>query len=161
MKTCGKICSYLYWGHTLKNIDERLIKWCLCDVYVFFFFYKSICFGYSFELYRKVDAIQMGTHNICLYKVDKKYTSCNLKITELLGCALIGVCAINQSHTVIWNIKKCAIKCIVKATLSVLDKTFSRQHFEAVFLFNEGLTFYANCFRRRKLVRNVEAYSLG
>ena len=36
----------------------------------------------------------MGTHNICLYKeVDKKYTGCNLKTTELLDCALIGVCA--------------------------------------------------------------------
>ena len=30
------------------------------------------------------DAIQMGTHNICLYKVDKKYTGCNLKTVELL-----------------------------------------------------------------------------
>ena len=32
------------------------------------FLYKSICCGYSFELHRQVDAIQMGTHNICLYK---------------------------------------------------------------------------------------------
>ena len=32
-------------------------------------------------------AIQMGTHNMCLYKeVDKKYTGCNLKTTELLDC---------------------------------------------------------------------------
>ena len=37
----------------------------------------------------------MGTHNICLNKeVDKKYTDCNLKITELLDCALIGACAV-------------------------------------------------------------------
>ena len=29
--------------------------------------------------------IQMSTHNMCLYKeVDKKYTGCNLKTTELL-----------------------------------------------------------------------------
>ena len=34
------------------------------------------------------------SHNICLYKVDKKYTGCNLKTTELLYCALIGVCAV-------------------------------------------------------------------
>ena len=34
------------------------------------FLYKSICCGYSFEL--QVNAIQMGTHNICLYEeVDK------------------------------------------------------------------------------------------
>ena len=43
----------------------------------------------------------MSTHNICLYKkVDKKYTGCNLKTTELLDCALIGVCAVIRSNTV-------------------------------------------------------------
>ena len=30
--------------------------------------YKSICCWYSFELPRLVEAIQMSTHNICLYK---------------------------------------------------------------------------------------------
>ena len=61
------------------------------------FLVRSIC-G------RQVDAIQMGTHNICLYKVvDKKYTGCNLKITELLDCVLTGVCAVIRSNTVfIW-----------------------------------------------------------
>ena len=45
---------------------------------------------------------QMSTHNICLYKkVDKKYTGCNLKTTELLDCALIGVCAVIRSNTVV------------------------------------------------------------
>ena len=30
-----------------------------------------------------------------LYKeVDKKYTGCNLKTTELLDCVLVGVCAV-------------------------------------------------------------------
>ena len=48
-----------------------------------------------------IDAIQMTTHNICLYKeVDKKYTGCNLKTTELLDCALIGVCVVIRSNTV-------------------------------------------------------------
>ena len=47
---------------------------------------------------RKVDAIQMGTHNICLYKeVDKKYTGCHPKTMDLLDYALIGVCAVNDS----------------------------------------------------------------
>ena len=65
------------------------------------FLYKSICCGYSFELHQQVDAIQMGTHNICLYKeVDKKYTGCNLKTTELFDCALIGVCAVIRLNTV-------------------------------------------------------------
>ena len=46
-------------------------------------------------------AIQMSTHNIHLYKeVDKKYTCCNLKTTELLDCALIGICAVIRSNTV-------------------------------------------------------------
>ena len=45
------------------------------------FFIKAYIVG-SFELHRQVDAIQMSTHNICLYKeVDKKYTGCNLKTT--------------------------------------------------------------------------------
>ena len=65
------------------------------------FLYKSICCGYSFELHRQVDANQMSTDNICLYKeVARKYTCCNLKTTELLACALIGVCAVIRSNTV-------------------------------------------------------------
>ena len=68
-------------------------------LYCFFsssdFLYKRICRGYSIELHRQVDAVQMVTHNIYLYKaVDKKYTGCNLKTTELLDSALIGVCAL-------------------------------------------------------------------
>ena len=31
------------------------------------FLYKGICCGYTFELHRLVDAIQMSTHNICFY----------------------------------------------------------------------------------------------
>ena len=63
--------------------------------------YKGICCGYSVELHRQVDAIQMRTHNICLYKkVNKMYTSCNLKTTEFHECALIGVCAVILSNTV-------------------------------------------------------------
>ena len=43
----------------------------------------------------------MSTHNICLHKeVKKKYTGCNLKTTEFLDCALIGVCAVIRSNTV-------------------------------------------------------------
>ena len=43
----------------------------------------------------------MSTDNICLYKeVARKYTCCNLKTTELLNCALIGVCAVIRSNTV-------------------------------------------------------------
>ena len=60
-----------------------------------------ICYGYSFQLHQQANAIQMGPHNTCLYnEVDKKYTSCNLKTTELLECVLIGVCAVIRLNTV-------------------------------------------------------------
>ena len=57
----------------------------LCVFFFSDFLYKSICCGHSFELHQQVDAIQMGTHNIRLYKeVDKKYNGCNLNTMELL-----------------------------------------------------------------------------
>ena len=66
------------------------------------FLYKGICYEYSFELHPQVNAIQMSTHNICLYKeVKKKYIGCNLKTTEFLDCGLIGVCAVIRSNTVV------------------------------------------------------------
>ena len=70
-------------------------------LFVFFFliFFIKACYGYSFELHRQVNAIQMGTHNICLYKeIDIKYTGCNLN-TELL--AFIGVYAVIRLNTVL------------------------------------------------------------
>ena len=49
----------------------------------------------------------MGTNNICLYKeVDKTYTSCNLKTTEWLDCALILACAVIRMNTVVLNDKR-------------------------------------------------------
>ena len=61
----------------------------------------SLCCGYSFEMHRQADAIQMGTHSICFEKeADKNYTDCNLKTTELLDYALIGVCALIRLNTV-------------------------------------------------------------
>ena len=76
------------------------------------FLYKGICCGYSSELHEQVDAIQMSTHNICLYKeVKKKYIGCNLKTTEFLDCALIGVCAVIRSNTV-------CIFCLMQTILS-------------------------------------------
>ena len=60
------------------------------------FLYKSICCGtVGTHLNCINDSVQMGTHNICLYKeVDKKYTGCDLKTEELLDYALIGLCAV-------------------------------------------------------------------
>ena len=75
---------------------------CLCDAFVGFFFsdflYKIICRYFL----NQVHAIQMGTHNICLYKeVDKKYTGCNLKSMELIDCALTGVYVVNRWSMII------------------------------------------------------------
>ena len=39
---------------------------------LFLYFFIKACCGYSFELHRLVDAIQMSTHNICLYKENHK-----------------------------------------------------------------------------------------
>ena len=57
------------------TLKERLAeKKIINDAYLIFVsdcLYKSICCGYSFELPRLVEAIQMSTHNICFYeKVD-------------------------------------------------------------------------------------------
>ena len=58
------------------------------------FLYKSICCGYKSMQFKWVPT------TLCLYKEeDKKYTGCNLKIMELLDCALIGACAVIRSNT--------------------------------------------------------------
>ena len=68
------------------------------------------------------DAIQMVTHNICLYKkIHKKYTGpgFNRKPTELLDCALVGVCAIIRSIYGRWYPDKCFFSISIK-TLWIL-----------------------------------------
>ena len=59
-----------------------------CVIFFSDFLYKSMCCGYSFEMHRQVDAIQMSTHDI--------YTCCNQK----LDCSLIGVCVVIRLNTV-------------------------------------------------------------
>ena len=64
------------------------------------FFIKAYVVGTHLNCMTRVDAIQMRTHNICLYKkVNKKYTGCN-KTTDFHECALIGLCAVIRSNTV-------------------------------------------------------------
>ena len=70
------------------------------------FLYKSICCGNSFELHRQFNAIQMGTHNIL-------YTGCNLKITKLLDCVLIRVCAVIK-----WNMVRKYFKHLFEARIT-------------------------------------------
>ena len=86
------VSTYMYTRVHLKK--QRSVRDLSNDASVLFlcfffsdFLYKSICCGYSFELRRQVNAIQIGTHNICLYKeVDKKYTGYNLK-----NCSTVGL----------------------------------------------------------------------
>ena len=104
-KLLGKLVVKYVSTYTKGTLKQRSVKDLSNDAYavlLFSFFFsdfldKSMCCGYSFELHQQVDAVQMGTHNICLYiykEVDKKYTGCNLKTSELLDCALIGACAV-------------------------------------------------------------------
>ena len=89
-KTFGKKCIYLLRAHFKKRKAKDLLD----DVYAIFFlvfFIKAYVMGTHLNCIDKL----MGTHNICLYKeVDKKYTGCNLKTTELFDCTLTGVCAV-------------------------------------------------------------------
>ena len=74
----------------------------------------------------------MGTHSICLYKeVAKQYTSCNPKSTELLDCALIGVCAVIRSNTV-FRVK--VFKIIPTFTCMVWPRVFVVYHIYDVYL---------------------------
>ena len=61
-------------------------------------------------------------------EVDKKYTGFNLKVTELLDCGLIGICAVIRSNTVfviisfIWCtgtavFRDCGIACVSSLTV--------------------------------------------
>ena len=62
---------------TKDTLYKRSEKNLFDDDYAIFsdFLYKGRCCGYSFELHRQVDAIQMSIHNISLYKeVNKRYT---------------------------------------------------------------------------------------
>ena len=57
-----------------ERLAEDFMKCVFYDDYTILFsdfLYKSICCGYSFELPRLVEAIQISSHNICFYKVDK------------------------------------------------------------------------------------------
>ena len=94
-KSLGKVVVRYVSTYTKSTLIKRSAKDLCNDAYAIFcvfsygFLCKSICYGYSSELHRQVDAIQMGTHNICFYKEeDKKYTGCNPKTTESLDCAL-------------------------------------------------------------------------
>ena len=108
-------------------IQFRLVPttWCLC------------C-GYTFELHRLVDAIQMGTHNMPLHRSRQKYTGCNLKTMELLDCELTGVCAVIRSSMVFvicWFCHKC-----------IMDYHICTQFLDAFMLYHTSPKIWTNPF---------------
>ena len=109
-KFLGKLGVKYVSTYTEGTLKQRSAKDLSNDAYVMFLcflfsdiLYKSIYCGYLFELCQQVEAIQISTHSICLYKVDKKYTGCNLKTTNLLDCALMEVCAVIRLNTILLN----------------------------------------------------------
>ena len=88
---------------SLKDQRRAYQMMLICNIFVLLFllifFIKAYVVGTHLNGF--VNAIQMGTHNLCFHKeVDKKYTGCNLKTTELLDCVLIGVCAVIRSNMI-------------------------------------------------------------
>ena len=80
---CQSHCTVfdLITAHT--PISAQLSDFVVLRLQAVYFFclliYKGICCGYSFELDRLVDAIQMNTDNICLYKENQKNCIINIK----------------------------------------------------------------------------------
>ena len=87
---------------TKDILKKRSEKYLFDDDYVIFFF-----------LIFFIKTYVVGTHLNCIdksmqfkwvpttYDVDKKYIGCNLKTTELLDYALIGIYAVIRSSTVL------------------------------------------------------------
>ena len=87
----------------------------------------------------------MSTHNICLHKeVKKKYTGYNLKTTEFLDCALIGVCAVIRSNTVIkffpFTLRK---EGVTSKNLEIELKVLVSYYFFLLF-FRENMAFHVH-----------------
>ena len=107
---CGKICIYLLRKHNKKDQKKYFFFDDESGIFFLIFFIQAYvvstqlnCIDKSmqFKWVPTTYAIQMSTHNICLYEeVDKKYTGCNLKTSEFPDCALIGICAVIRSNTV-------------------------------------------------------------
>ena len=76
LKILGKLAVKYVPTYTKGTLLKKSVKDLSKDAYAMFlhcfflsnFLYKHVCCGYSFELHRRVDAIQKSTHNIWLYK---------------------------------------------------------------------------------------------
>ena len=82
MRSC--VMAHSLWAHStvfdlitahtpISAQSRNSVVFRLQPVYFFsLLLYKGICCGYSFELHRLVNAIQMSSHNICFYKENQK-----------------------------------------------------------------------------------------
>ena len=63
-------------GVHLKKDQQKTYLMMRCFFLLFFsgLLYKSICYGYSFELHRQVNEFKSSNHNICLNKEVAKST---------------------------------------------------------------------------------------
>ena len=72
-------------AHTPTSTQSRnSVVFRLQAVDFFFTNYKGKCCGHSFELHQLVDAIQMSTFNICLYKENQKKSHKHRQISPFL-----------------------------------------------------------------------------
>ena len=88
---CAFFCGKIWPTYTKATLQKKIAEDFTNDAYTMFCVCVCVCvfislftqmLWYSFELHQQINAIQMGTYNICLYKeVDKNFTGCYLKTT--------------------------------------------------------------------------------
>ena len=95
------MCLHILKVHFKKKKSAKDYQMMLILCFCVFpdFLYKSICCGYSFELHRQVDAIQMGTHNICLFKGSIFLKNRHLIIQERFNKLRYGINTIIKCDT--------------------------------------------------------------
>ena len=121
---CGKICIHLY---TMNN-NIRLVKDSsndICELFFFFLiFFIKACYGYSFELHRQVDAIQMGTH----MSVQRSRQKVHWLLSEDWNClTVIGVCAViwGWKH-MLWGLIRSTSAGYLLLTEAIIDKLWTQ-----------------------------------
>ena len=150
----------MYQGHFLKlwsakTYQMMLMQCFCCFFFLLIFFIKSyvvdthwncisfvdaVPMGTQNIWFYKVDAVPMGTHNIWFYKEVNKKTKLTvicMNTTELLDCALIGVCAVIRSNMVL-HFAALRFWCRNKKTITVnvlkfrMPRFLTKWHIQAV-----------------------------
>ena len=88
----------MYLGYALKNYQRSTYQMmpmqCFCFFFFLIFFIKAYVVGTHLNCIDKSMQFKWVPTTYAFLKKNRKYTGCNLKTTELLDCALIGVCAV-------------------------------------------------------------------